>query len=261
VTLLGGRRGIRLPFMRVRAANLEAIRGVDPKVWLVAHIDSKSQPISTAVRTIAVVLLVGALALAAALTLASIWWRDPMPFRGVQILAVVGGALLLCAVVGSKSDGAADNASGVAAILEAATLLPPTLSVGVLISDGEELSLAGARAWVRGRPPRIAINCDTIDDVGRFVVMRYGDRRELSDRAIAGAKGLDSRAMLISPLPGVLTDSVAFWEARWDTVTLSRGTIRTLNRIHTVHDNLGSMRGTAIPDAARILARLVEELS
>ena len=259
--LLGGRRGVRLPLMRVRATNLEAVRGVDPRVWLVAHIDSKSQPISTAVRTLAVVLLGCALVLAAGLAVASIWWRDPTPFRVVQFLALAGGGLLLFAVVGSMSDGAADNASGVASVLDAAALLPGNLPVGVLITDGEELALAGARAWARERPPRIAINCDTIDDAGRFVVMRYANSQGLARQTIEVATRVDPRAMLISPLPGVLTDSVAFREARWDTVTLSRGTVRTLNRIHTVRDTLPSMRGTGIPDAARILARLVEELS
>jgi hypothetical protein len=64
----------------------------------------------------------------------------------------------------------------------------------------------------------------------------------------------------MSPLPGVLTDSVAFKAAKWQTVTLCRGTLRTLNRIHTTRDDLQAMSGTGIPSAARLLAKLAEEL-
>ena len=175
--------------------------------------------------------------------------------------ALIGGGILVCCVVGSNSHGAADNASGVAAVLEAAAAIGPEKSIGVLITDAEELALAGARAWVIGRAPGIAINCDTIDDDGRLVVLRYGGSGDLSRRALSAARTEESRAIAIAPLPGVLTDSVAFQAARWRTVTLCRGNLRTLNRIHTVRDDLRALRGTGIPAAARVLARLVEELA
>jgi hypothetical protein len=72
---------------------------------------------------------------------------------------------------------------------------------------------------------------------------------------------VDPAATVMRPPPGVLTDSNIFHKAGWQTVTLARGTIRTLNRIHTRRDSLESLRGTGIPDAARVLARLVEELA
>ena len=253
---LGGRGATRGRFLRQAAVNLEAVRGVDPLVWLVAHIDSKSQPISTAVRTIGVILLgtglVGVVGIAFGLH--STWATWVIGGSGF-----VGGVLLSFAGVTARSSGAVDNASGVVAVLDAVGQIDSRRPVGVLITDAEELALAGSRAWVIGRQAGIAINCDTIDDDGRFVVMRYGGG-ELAELAIKLARTEDPRAVLIRPLPGVLTDSVAFRGAGWQTVTLSRGTIRTLDRIHTERDTLSSMRGTGIPAAARVLARIVEEL-
>lgn len=243
----------REPWVRTSGVNLEATRGAAPRVWLVAHIDSKSQPISTAFRTVGVV----ALSVGAILSLAPVF-----PFGIPEILAIAGGIILCFAAVGSKSDGAADNASGVAAVLEASALIPAASGVGVLITDAEELALAGATAWVYGREPGIAINCDTIDDIGRLVVFEYGYRsRPIARQAGPVARSVDQRARVMRPPPGVLTDSNAFHRAGWETVTLARGTIRTLNRIHTERDTLKSMRGTGIPDAARVLARIAEELA
>jgi hypothetical protein len=256
--VLGGSRGTMLPFLRTNATNLEARRGASPTVWLVAHIDSKSQLVSTAVRTLGVMLLL------VAMCGLMIGGSSPATWLARIIIAsaVLGGGILCLCVVGASSDGAADNASGVAAVLEAASLIASHVSLGVLITDAEELALAGARAWVRGRPPAIAINCDTVDDHGRTVVMWYGRwSRSLGLRAAAIAKSADARAIAMRPLPGVLTDSDAFRQARWTTVTLSRGSLRTLNRIHTARDNLHSLRGDGIAGAAHVLATLVEELT
>ena len=258
---MGGNEPIGLPVLRTSGSNLEAVRGMEPRVWLIAHIDSKSQPVSTAVRTLGVLLLALAAVVGVALSITTIWVSRPMAWVAVMALAAAGAIPLLCSVVGSRSDGAADNASGVAAVLEAAALVAPGTAMGVLITDAEELSLAGARRWVVAGAPGIAINCDTIDDDGRFVVMQYGDTIGLSAKALTATRAEDVRAMLIRPLPGVLTDSAALRGAGWATVTLSRGNLRTLNRIHTVRDNLQHLRGTGIPAAARVLARLVEEFA
>lgn len=258
---IGGRLFIGLPILRATGTNVEATRGTSPRVWLVAHVDSKSQPVSTAVRTLGAILLALAAAIGVAGSLTTMPGRHHIVWIAVVILATGGAIPLIFSTVGTGSDGAADNASGVAAVLEAVSLVPPEVSLGVLISDAEELALAGARRWVRGRSPAIAINCDTIAGEGRCVVMRYGDRIGLADRAIAAARAEDTSAIRIRPLPGVLTDSVAFREAGWATVTLSRGTLRTLNRIHTARDNLLVLDNSGIPIAARILSRLVKELA
>ena len=242
---LGSREATREPWFQESGVNLEARRG-SPKVWLVAHVDSKSQPIPTAVRSLGVLLVVIGL-------VGQFLVRWPADFY-VYYAGMLGGLLLMVASVGSASHGAADNASGVAAVLEAASLLSRDRQCGVLITDAEELSLAGARAWVH-KPKELvaAINCDTVDDEGPLTIIDYGNLR-------SAAFG-DVRVIGHTRLPGVLTDSNAFREAGWPTVTLARGTIRTLSRIHTRRDSLANLRGTGIPDAARLLARIVEELT
>jgi len=258
---LGGSQATRTSWLSESAFNVEAARGANPRVWLVAHIDSKSQPVSTAVRTVGVVLLAVSLfglPVRAALLASGLWPALPAV---IVVCGLVGGGILAFSIVGSKSDGAADNASGVAAVLEAAASVAPATSFGVLITDAEELTAAGARAWVVGRDPAIAINCDLIDDEGRLVVMPYGNSAALGRQALAAARAVGSRATTIWFLPGVLTDSVAFAAAGWQTVTLSCGTLRTLSRIHTARDNREHISGIGIPAAARVLARLVEELA
>ncbi|HET9426515.1 MAG TPA: M28 family peptidase [Gemmatimonadaceae bacterium] len=249
---LGSAHATKGRFFREVGTNLEATRGSDsPRVWLVAHIDTKSQPISSALRSIAVVALIVPLLL-------GFYFRS-IPVRS---LGIGGGVLLMLAAVRSKSDGAADNGSGVAAVLEAASMVSHDRSIGVLITDAEELALAGATAWATGREPGIALNCDTVDDGGRLVIFEYGYfSRAVDEHAGAVARSVDPKTRVTRPPPGVLTDSNAFHRAGWQSVTLARGTFRTLNRIHTRRDSLDSMRGTGIPDAARVLARLAEELA
>jgi peptidase M28-like protein len=260
-TFLASRWASRLPLLTERGENLEAVRGNNPRIWLVAHIDSKSQPVSTAVRTLGASLLAAAMFIAPFQLLVDQYVRGRSLAPIVVVCASLGGLILVASIVQSASDGAVDNASGVAAVLEAATLVDPEVPLGVLITDAEELALGGARDWVRGREPGIAINCDTIDDEGPFRIMDYGMvfGATVPALAVAQAGGVDVK--LTSPLRGILTDSAAFKAANWATVTLSRGTLRTLNRIHTRRDGLQSMRGTGITAAARILAGIVEELA
>jgi hypothetical protein len=247
---LGGANATRRRLFTEYGVNLEATRGNEPQVWLVAHIDSKSQPIPSAVRAVGVVGVA-----------VSVIGQLAVPFVGDHIISpvgVIGGAVLMLAAVGARSAGAADNASGVAAVLEAVAQLPKSGSIGVLITDAEELALAGAREWAASRGYKgFAINCDTVDDDGVITVIRYG-RLPRGAESVVRAAG-----RVVSPfqLPGVLTDSNAFRAAGWETLTLARGTIRTLNRIHTPQDSLDNLRGRGIPEAARVLARLVEELA
>ena len=110
----------------------------------------------------------------------------------------------------------------------------------------------GAARWLaRARGPKtiapsVALNCDSVDDEGPLVAMysRVATRR--ADRAPGGGRRGASRReppRVLRLIPGILTDSVALADAGWETVTLSRGTIRTLQRIHTSRDTLSSMRG------------------
>lgn len=253
---------LSFPFLRASGVNLEASRG-KPSVWLVAHIDSKSQTIPMLYRITSVVLLnvLTAVALVAALVQAG-GYGDVMSYW--LLLSLVAGLAalpsLLC-MVRNDSAGAVDNASGVAAVLLAASQIPSDRPVGVLITSAEELGLAGARAWALTLSPGARIvNCDTVDDSGVWLCMHTGSRPPLSTRAetVARAMGLKLRARRL--IPGILADSVAFSDRGFEAITISRGSMATLARIHTRRDNSAALTGSGIGEAATLLAALTMEL-
>ena len=253
-----GRGVLGAPLLRRRGTNLEAVRGVAPKVWLVAHLDSKWQPVPMLARVAGVLTLgVGLVALVVVSFAA--------PGAAPWLLGVVwlGAVPLMLSFVGSRNHGTLDNASGVAAVLEAAGRVDASRPLGVLITDAEELALAGARAWASdGRiSPTIAINCDTVDDDGDLVLMFTGPRpRRLVSALDHAASSAGEALRTLHLIPGILTDSVALAPAGWETLTLSRGTLRTLRRIHTSRDTLAALSGKGISGAADVLARAATEL-
>ena len=259
---IGGRGVLGLPLSRAHGVNLEATRGgSEPTVWLVAHIDSKWQPVSMITRVAGVILsVIGLLGLIAT----SISARPSMNSVAAMffVVAVLGSGPLLLSFVGARNHGTLDNASGVATVLAAAELLAAEASVGVLITDAEELALAGARAWAVTRRSGLALNCDSVDDDGELVVMYSAptpDRLLSAFSSVARETGEALRVLRL--IPGILTDHVALASAGWTTLTLSRGTARTLRRIHTSRDTLATMHGAGIAGAARVLARTAAELS
>lgn len=267
---LGGRwlasRGVlALPMLRRRGVNIEAVRGEgDPELWLVAHADSKSQPVPLLVRAAGIILLGLATLAAFALAIAALFGAQ---FSGrwalVIVIAILGAIPVLGSVVGSASHGAVDNASGVATILCVAEILRPEFSVGVLITDAEELGLAGARAWCAETryPPAPVLNCDGVDDEGELTVMWTRPRARRLEDAFRAAAARARERLLATPLvPGVLVDAVAFSDAGWEAVTLSRGSLATLRRIHTRRDDLDHLRGAGLARASMLLDGTVSHL-
>ncbi len=256
------RRGVLdFPLLRTSGVNLSAVRrGREPKVWLVAHLDSKSQPVPSAARVGGVALLVLALLLATAgviVTLAGVPSR--MLWIGALVAAILGALPVLASVVGARSDGAVDNASGVAAVLAAAALLGREVPCGVLLPSAEELGLAGARAWARAHAATVALNCDGVDDDGELVIMYNG---RIPTDVVTAVRNASSRAVRARRMPlGLLTDSTALSDAGWHTVTVSHGSLATLRRVHTSRDSLDNMRGTSVDDVSVILARAAEALA
>jgi putative aminopeptidase FrvX len=157
-------------------------------------------------------------------------------------------------VVRSKSPGALDDASGVATVLLVAQSLPDQLALGVVLTSAEELGLAGARAWVRGRGAVHAINIDGVDDEGALR-LTWTRRRPVALidllTARAAQAGVPARAGRL--LPGALLDGVALADAGWEVVTVSRGTIRTVARIHTPGDTLDRLSSDGIALTASII--------
>lgn len=253
-----------MPFQRATSVNLEARRG-SPSVWLVAHLDSKSQTVPMLVRIASSVGMAIVTLLVTAVLLASLALdRDAGAlWRVIEISALVVALPSILCWVRNDSRGAVDNASGVATVLLAAQSLSSVRDVGVLITSGEELGLAGARAWAsEARPGIITINCDTIDDAGGWRIMHTG---RVPARINAAAEAISSptvpKARLGRMIPGILADSMAFADRGIESVTVSRGTLSTLARIHTRRDNSIAFTATGVAEASALLEALTRELA
>ena len=244
-----------MPIMRRRGVNLEARRGV-PRVWLIAHLDSKSQPISLLMRAGAAVLL--ACAWAALLVAWAASAAAPVPmglFVGLLGCAAAAAVTLLFSWVGTAGHGSLDNASGVVTVLAAARLLDLAIPVGVVVTSAEEFGLAGARAWVEGQPEGVAINCDGVDDRGVLAITTGGWARG-PWRRLAAAGVIGPGVRILRSLPGVLLDSTAFTDRGWAACTVSRGTRASLARVHTRRDTLARLSGSGIVGASEMVASL-----
>jgi hypothetical protein len=242
-------------WMRTESKNLIAARDEAPKVWLVAHLDSKSQTIPMLTRVASVVL---SSIMYLLLIVALMSGAGEAALVASYLTAIALFPLMIC-IIGNTSPGALDNASGVVAVLEAAGRLPR--SAGVVITSGEELGLAGARVFARSHAANIALNCDTIDDRGQFILMHSGrSGNAVTALMQAGEKaGVVVRARRM--IPGILADHIAFRQSGWDSCTLSRGNLGTLRAVHTSGDRNDSIDGTAIAKAADILVAAAEELT
>ena len=256
------RRGVLvLPVARERSCNLIARRGT-PAVWLFAHLDSKSQPVPIAVRAAGLVSLGIVWVAAAALALAASAGHTMGAFGApIAFASGIAGLPVVLSVVGARSKGARDNASGVATVLCALGELPADAPVGVVLTTAEELGLAGARALAQVETPGIAINVDTVDDAGEISVMytRHAPMRLVEALTAAGRR----RRMPLTVrrlVPGILTDGVALADRGWAVVTISKATMGTLARVHTRADTTEGMTAVGIAETAALVAEAVTSL-
>jgi hypothetical protein len=253
-----------LPFQRAGSVNLEAKRG-NPSVWLVAHLDTKSQTVPMLMRIASSIGIMAVTLVATAVLLLSLPGdRDASAmWRAIEISALIVALPSILCWVRNRSPGAVDNASGVAAVLLAAASLSSVHDLGVLITSGEELGLAGARVWAaNARPGLVALNCDTVDDNGGWRVMYAG---AIPARIRVAAEAISSSTVpkpaLGRMIPGILADSMAFADRGIESVTVSRGTLSTLARIHTRRDNSNAFTGSGVAEASALLAALTRELA
>lgn len=249
------------PRTRAEVRNLEGRRG-DPRIWLVAHSDSKGQGLSLRGRVIAVVVAVVGIGSMTALAVA----RLTGPLHWVAALAgaapaLVAGGLLSRSRARDDSPGAVDNATGVIAVLTAAAELAGRSDVGILITGAEEYAMAGARVWTAETTRREPfVNFDGIDSRGAIRVMAHGSPGSagVEARALAAqlAEGLRASApeVRMAPLPpGVMVDGTVLARAGMPGVTVSRGTWATLGVVHTSRD----VAGRIDPEPAAAVGRAV----
>jgi hypothetical protein len=253
-----------LPLQRASSVNLEARRG-NPSVWLVAHLDSKSQTVPMLIRIASSLGMTAVTIIATIVLLISLRGdNDPSrAWRAMEISALIVALPSILCWVRNRSQGAVDNASGVAAVLLAAQSLSSVPDIGVLITSGEELGLAGARVWASdARPGIVALNCDTVDDRGEWRLMYTGPiPTRIRDAAVSVAFGSGSKSAIRRFIPGILADSMAFADRGIESVTVSRGTLSTLARIHTRGDNSSAIAGTGVVEASLLLAALTRKLA
>ncbi|MBI4544394.1 MAG: M28 family peptidase, partial [Gemmatimonadetes bacterium] len=261
----------RLPWGRIRTANWLIYRpGSRPRYLVMAHRDSKAQPVSLWVRaavTLAAALAAAALFLSALLTVIDpAWGRSPVTLgaAGMGALAALG---MLLSWAGNSSPGALDNASGLAALLGLARRERAHGDTGFLITDGEELGLAGARALAGRLPPVFGVlNLDGLDDAGDFAIIeRYGwPRRGLAPHLSAAL--LEAAASLglpaaRRPLPvGILVDHIPLMDAGTAAVTIMRGSARSLRRVHRPADRAERMSGAGAAAAVALVAAALQLL-
>jgi hypothetical protein len=85
------------------------------------------------------------------------------------------------------------------------------------------------------------------------------DRLVVAAETIAVALGVRVRAGRL--IPGILADSMVFADRGLKAVTVARGTLGTLARIHTRRDNSTRLTGSGIAEASAILSALAKELA
>jgi len=231
----------------VQGVNLIASRQPDrqtvrPSVWLVAHYDSKGQPISMAVRLIGFgLLVVGLLALLV------------KPVAGIAILAIAF-AIISQNRVTDNSPGALDNATALVAVFMTLDQLPPALNVGVIFPDAEEYGLVGARALAEERASLLAessvVNLDGLDDTGRATAFMHRP----GPIATGVVEALKARPWRWLP---VIVDGLALCSAARECVTIMKGNWRTMTIVHRPSDTTRRVRLDGAALVAAGLARVL----
>ncbi|NIN09893.1 MAG: M20/M25/M40 family metallo-hydrolase [Gemmatimonadales bacterium] len=259
-----------VPATAVAATNLVGRRGT-PALWLVAHLDSKSQGVSLRGRVVAVANAM--LGLTGLLILLAFRVSGPVPWWAalvVTALAVVGGGALSLGAPRNRSPGAVDNATGVVAVIAAAECLDHRRDVGVLLTGAEEFGMEGARSWAAsGDAIGAFINFDGIDSRGRYRLQRHAAAREAEPvpsshaivRAVAAALSAEGRPVVVRPLPlGTFVDGAVLAQAGMPGVTVSRGDWATLGVVHTERDAADRVDVAAAVQAGAAAARAVDTL-
>jgi hypothetical protein len=270
--LLGGLAGVAsylvpsLPYGRIQTSNWIVSRpGVRPRYLVMAHRDSKSQPISTAGRTGAAVVALLAWAGLVMLALAQPRRRGrrtqkKVVTRVTGLLAIGTGCILTRSRVGNESPGALDNASGLSALVGIARRERVSDDVAFLITDGEELWLAGARAAALRLPANVGvINLDGLDDNGKFYLIDQIGRPPRSiapwlTEAFIGSAAELGIEIIRRDLPlGILLDHIPLARAGHPAISLLHGGRHSLRRVHRPTDHPGELSCAGVVGAVRLV--------
>ncbi|HUC39441.1 MAG TPA: M28 family peptidase [Gemmatimonadales bacterium] len=215
-----------------------------PSVWLVAHYDSKGQPISMWVR------LAGFTLVALGVLLLLLSWIAAVVTLGMGLAIVSQNR------VNDNSPGALDNASAVITVLMTIDQVPRDAAVGIVFPDAEEFGLAGARALVAERAALFKdsaiINLDGIDDIGGITAFAH------RPGPIGDAVTRELEASRWRWLP-VVVDGIALARVARDCVTILKGNIKSMEAVHTPHDTTARLRLDGAAQVAAGLARVLRD--
>jgi hypothetical protein len=255
----------------VRTANVVGRfrSGASRRLVLVAHHDTKSQPLSLAGRAALVTLLaVGWAAMpveaAAGAMLSGAWLA-----RALDPLLLAGGAAGLGLAWGGgvwrdRSPGALDNAASVLCVLEAARRLaadpPEDLELVVAFTGGEEHMMLGARSLVRWleEPGRagsaFVVNLDGVGEPGPVGIV--GPSRYIAPLREA-ARRVEVAVRRVRLPPGAVTDAVPLRRAGLPVVGLTSGRLGPGARaVHTPRDRVENVDPRTMEEVVRLLVSL-----
>lgn len=262
---------VMLPFAKVTANNMLAKKpGSRPRYIVMAHLDSKSQPLPLAFRGPAIIFAI--LSWAALVVFSILGLLDPVYIlprltTGLGIVAVIASVLLVFCWTENRSPGALDNASGIATLLGVAAQERERDDVAYLITDAEELGLVGARAVARQLDPVVGvINIDGVDDDGSFFVLeKFGfPPKHIAPHLVAAmltaAAEMDVPARRRNVPFGLMLDHLPIARAHLPAVTLMRGSFASLKRVHRPTDSVENMSGKGIPSAIDLIQRSLRVL-
>ncbi|MFA5865607.1 MAG: M28 family peptidase [Phycisphaerae bacterium] len=260
---------------KLKSANIigrtHPVNDQNPTLILVAHYDSKSQTLPLIIRMVCVILPIVCCAILLVLMLLTIGMVS-IPHRFIiflYVLAVVFLILQIASRNSNRSSGAIDNASGVTILLTMAAELPSQLAgkanLIFLASGAEELSLTGAKAFIRtyshqlNRNRSLIINFDSMG-TGAGVIM-VGSRSFKKNGQVAQIRNLFRQAGLgfrfIFFMIGAGMDHIPFSRAGFSAMSFTQTSLRSGLRIHSAADRLEYVNTEQLTLLTKVFGQLI----
>lgn len=247
------------------------------RVIFMAHYDSKSQVLPIAIR---VVCFFGLIIAAVLLLVSNVvgFFMEDFPFRIFSqpcgYVSVVCGLALLVNFTRNRSPGAADNASGVAILLELARLFIEKplqhIQLTFLFTGAEEYGMAGAFRFCEKQSGTVSQTlCINIDGAGKNApVGMIAPRGTISSRAGGTlVKGIAATAWELSlpfarmrSLLGAGFDHVPAVACGYEAITLYSRSLRMLFRVHSGRDTIDKVSSDALEGIGKLCESYIRKL-
>lgn len=268
-------------FSRLHSANvtgnIPASGTMKQRIVIMAHYDSKSQVLPIAARAICSICLVFS-AFILLLSHAAPFFVNGIPYRIISLSsgysALVCSVLMLFNFTRNRSPGAADNAAGVAVLLELARIfsIDPLRNIQliILVTGAEEYGMAGAYRFIESQPdlePETHyINIDGVG--GNASVGLIGCRRKgIQNNGASLADGLTTTARMqsmhivkLSAAIGIGFDHIAAESSGHEAVTLCSPSPAMIFRIHSPRDTIEQIMPESIENIGRLCETYLREL-